>query len=181
MIGARNLQESRRLLALQQSSRPPPTLGDLFVDWNELALTQGPVTCDTFVGKNGLLVALEDDCNSTQENWRRILVRVETRFDEVHVFDRNGYAINEPSRHVEHGRQSMEKFMQLFDAIEGGYRSPVLRRGPRNRDSPAARQTAASRPGIQVQSGDSVSRALDVAMFDSHGSVDLELLVKVTE
>lgn len=122
------------------------------INWEATARKQGTVSRSLLEGgRDGLVVALEDQRSCDKERWRRVLVRVHRKSAEVHIFDQWGKPIDEVGDHVCKGRQSWPSFIAAFDAKQGvmtgkTYRSPILRRMPRARNVMASSPRSSSTP-----------------------------------
>lgn len=105
-------------------------------DWDTLAAQQKHMTLASLKTMKHLeVLALEERIAAGVNNWRRILVRVDEPAGEVHVFDRRGVVIHEPSKRIEHGKKRLDFFLADIElkGNEQMYRLPCLRRAPVDR------------------------------------------------
>lgn len=113
-----------------------PTLGkDVFFDWASLAASQGAVTKHAILShKDGHVFALEDRSSAVHSSWRRVLVRVQRKSSEVHVFGVEGSIIEDSKKKVCEGKQPLNLFLEQFEQSgQQLYRSPQMRAQPRER------------------------------------------------
>lgn len=112
-----------------------PTLDDESIDWHKLAACQGTISGEVIQSKtDGHVFALEDRSSHAHTSWRRVLVRVQPKKSEVHVFGAERSIIEDSNKQVCHGKQPMALFLDQFEP--GGkelYRSPQIRQHPRER------------------------------------------------
>lgn len=133
----------------------PPTLGEeVSFDWANLAASQGAVTKDAILSQNdGHVFAMEDRSSAAHGSWRRVLVRVQRKQSEVHVFGAEGSIIEDSNKRVFEGKQALNLFLEQFE--QSGkhlYRSPQIRAHPRERNTihPAVQNSGQSARKVRV-------------------------------
>lgn len=113
-------------------------------DWDETAREQQLVTRQRVMcAQPGTIFAMQDRNSYTCDNWRNVFIHISTNSPGfIELFDAQGQIIDETIAGCPGGMQELSQFLNEFvDTSEEYYRSPVIRRLPRDRSSAPATPT----------------------------------------
>ena len=157
-----------------------------FGDWDVVARSQPKLQGDALEHTaTGSAVAIESRSSLASETWRRAFLVTNSILytGMAEVYDQWSVAIDEPSRGLHRGLQSLDEFLQSWGP-DGLYRSPSLRPGPRDRSevSPGSShdRAAASTNSSREQPASPSLKPREVCISPLHIYIHAHHLPKLT-